>query len=101
MSKGWLRVAADAPRGRQRKRSANFAKWHTLGVQWSPGRIVYTIDGRAWATVKHKAVPTIPMVLAMQTQTFACGSKWQACPGASTPKRRHLGPPLPEPRRPS
>jgi hypothetical protein len=25
-------------------------QWHTMGVEWTPGSIVYTIDGTVWAT---------------------------------------------------
>ncbi len=66
----------------------NFALWHTLGVEWSPGSVRYTIDGRVWATVVNAHVPSIPMALALQAETFACDPlSWEQCPNASTPRR--------------
>lgn len=62
----------------------NLTQWHTLGVEWTPGKLQYTIDGRIWKTMESNAVPAIPMVLDLQTQTWPCGS-WARCPDASTP----------------
>ena len=64
----------------------DLTRWHTLGVQWTPGKLVYTLDGRAWATVSSRNVPSVPMVLDIQTQAWACGtSRWEACTSAATP----------------
>lgn len=46
----------------------DFTHWHTVGVEWSPGRLVYTIDGTPWATVNSAHVPNVPMSLDIQTQ---------------------------------
>lgn len=62
----------------------NMTQWHTLGVQWTPGKLQYTVDGRIWKTIESKSVPSVPMVLDLQTQTWPCGS-WARCPDASTP----------------
>jgi beta-glucanase (GH16 family) len=62
----------------------NLSQWHTLGVQWTPGRLQYTIDGRIWDTMEGNFVPHVPMVLDLQTQTWPCDS-WARCPNASTP----------------
>jgi hypothetical protein len=71
----------------QRTLPLNLTRWHTLGVEWSPGRIRYTVGGRVWATVSSSHVPSIPMSLALQAQTYACGaSSWELCPNASTPR---------------
>jgi beta-glucanase (GH16 family) len=76
--------------GRQNNRSSsplphlNLGQWHTLGVQWTPGELQYTVDGRVWKTMQSKSVPAIPMVLDLQTQTWPCGS-WAHCTDASTP----------------
>jgi beta-glucanase (GH16 family) len=75
----------------QRRVAVNLSHWHTLGVQWTPGRLVYTLDGRDWATVINANVPSIPMVLDIQTQGWACGtSAWEQCPNAETPSRVNL-----------
>jgi hypothetical protein len=58
---------------------ANESRWHTLGVQWSPGKVVYTIDGRAWGSQVTPAVSSIPMRVAVQAQTDCQG---QSCPAA-------------------
>jgi beta-glucanase (GH16 family) len=69
----------------------DLTRWHTLGVEWTPGKLVYTLDGRAWATVANAHVPSTPMALDIQTQAWACGtSTWEQCPNASTPAHVNL-----------
>jgi beta-glucanase (GH16 family) len=75
----------------QHSLSVDLTQWHTLGVEWTPGRLVYTIDGRSWATVNDSQVPSVPMVLDIQTQAWACGtSNWEQCPNATTPSHVNL-----------
>ena len=56
---------------------SNGTAWHTYGVQWTPGAITYTIDGRVWASVSSSSLsspaqwPTIPMNLTLQSQNQA------------------------------
>jgi beta-glucanase (GH16 family) len=64
----------------------NLTKWHTLGVQWTPGKLQFTIDGRVWETMQGGEVPSLPMVLDMQTQAWPCSGTWGRCPNASTPR---------------
>lgn len=46
--------------------SADFTRWHVVGVEWSPGALVYTLDGEEVArTTEH--VPDEPMWLGLQT----------------------------------
>jgi beta-glucanase (GH16 family) len=71
----------------QRSLRADFTRWHRIGVAWTPGRLVYTLDGRAWATVRSAHVPREPMELDLQTQAGTCGDRYAPCPGASTPPR--------------
>ena len=53
---------------------SNGTAWHTYGVQWTPGAITYTIDGRVWASTSRSSIsssaqwPTIPMDLTLQSQ---------------------------------
>ena len=69
----------------------DLTQWHTLGVEWTPGRLVYTLDGRDWATVTGADVPSAPMVLDIQTQAWACGtSSWEHCPNVTTPTHVNL-----------
>lgn len=45
--------------------------WHTVGLDWAPGKVVYTMDGNPWATFTT-GVPTGPMDLSFQTEGVAC-----------------------------
>jgi beta-glucanase (GH16 family) len=62
----------------------DFNHWHTLGVEWTAGKLVYTIDSTPWATVTGTGVPSIPMVLDIQSQSLEC-SPWNTCLDSSTP----------------
>jgi hypothetical protein len=63
----------------QTKVAINMTKWHTWGVIWTRTKIIYTVDGRVWGSMnKSGDVPTIPMHLSLQSQTW-CESGW-ACP---------------------
>jgi beta-glucanase (GH16 family) len=70
--------------------SADFTKWHTAGLEWTPGKLVFTLDGEPWATITGPHVPDEPMGLALQTQAWYCGHGWEACPDESTPARVDL-----------
>lgn len=75
----------------QKDLKVDLTQWHTLGVEWTPGRLVYTLDGKDWATVTGAAVPSTPMTLDIQTQGWACGtSTWEECPNATTPSHVNL-----------
>jgi beta-glucanase (GH16 family) len=75
----------------QRHIAVDITQWHTLGVEWTPGRLVYTLDGVDWATVISEHVPSIPMVLGMQTQAWASGdSTWEHGVDAKTPTHVNL-----------
>jgi beta-glucanase (GH16 family) len=69
----------------QRTLSVNLTRWHTIGVQWLPGTLIYTIDGRRWATVSSPAVPDQPMEMDVQTQAGTCGDPYAPCPDSRTP----------------
>jgi hypothetical protein len=62
----------------------DFSQWHTVGVEWTPGKLVYTIDDTVWATVERSDVPSIPMTLDLQSQSLQC-SQWNTCVDGSTP----------------
>ncbi len=66
--------------------AVDLTQWHTVGVEWSPGKIVYTMDGLPWATETNADVPDVPMQLALQTEAWQCGvSSWEQCADGSTP----------------
>jgi beta-glucanase (GH16 family) len=66
---------------------ADFTQWHTIGVEWTPGSLKYTLDGQVWATVQSPYVPTVPMSLDLQTQAGSCSSSTNPCPDNTTPKQ--------------
>jgi beta-glucanase (GH16 family) len=74
----------------QRSLSRDFTRWHTVGVEWTPGRLVYTIDGRAWAAVRSRHVPDEPMEMDIQAQAGTCGERHAPCPDSTTPARVNL-----------
>jgi beta-glucanase (GH16 family) len=63
----------------------DFTQWHTVSLEWTPGSLVFTLDGQPWATVTGSAVPNEPMALALQSQAWYCGHSWEACPDETTP----------------
>lgn len=71
----------------QRSVRADFTRWHTAGVEWTPGKLVYTLDGRPWGTVRSRHVPREPMELAIQTQAGTCGHRYAPCPDSTTPRK--------------
>ncbi|TAK68834.1 MAG: glycosyl hydrolase family protein [Actinomycetota bacterium] len=46
----------------------DMTQWHTVGVEWTAGRIDYLLDGQVWTTIDGPNVPTKPMWLALQTE---------------------------------
>ncbi len=68
---------------------ANFRKWHTIGVTWTPGHLRYTLDGRTWARVHGTSVPSVPMHLGLQTHVGSNGQSG-GMPDGSTPSRVSL-----------
>lgn len=52
----------------------DFTRWHVIGVEWTPGALRYTKDGRVVATMTHH-VPHVPMWLGMQTGTGRPGGR--------------------------
>ncbi len=66
--------------------TADFSQWHTVGVEWTPQMISYTLDGSVWATTPSNVAP-IPsgnMEMDIQAQAGTCGSP-APCPDATTP----------------
>ena len=73
----------------QRRLRADFSVFQTVGVEWSPGRLVYTLNGRPWASVSSPHVPRGPMRLALQLEAGP-GSWWAPAPSSSTPQGMNL-----------
>jgi beta-glucanase (GH16 family) len=70
--------------------NGNFTKWHTATVDWTPGHIVYYLDGHIWGTIDSSHVPNVPMHIALQAQAWYCSSNWAPCPNSTTPKNVNL-----------
>ena len=71
--------------------AVNLTQWHTVGVEWSPGKIVYTMDGKPWGTDTNANVSDVPMQMAIQTQAWQCGANsWEQCANGSTPAQVNL-----------
>ena len=69
----------------QRHLHADFTHFQTVGVEWTPGRLVYTLNGRPWATVTNPRVPSRPMCLALQLEA-GHGTSWSPAPSRATPR---------------
>ena len=78
----------------QVKAYADFSRWHTVGVEWSPGKLAYTLDGKKYGEVTGWKVPSQPMFLAIQTQSGGCQKGWvnrpYGCPSAGIPPVANL-----------
>lgn len=48
-------------------KQVDMTQWHTYGVEWTPTRLLFTVDGTAWASMGGSAVPHQTMKLAVQT----------------------------------
>jgi hypothetical protein len=68
----------------QKRVQADFTQFQTVGVEWTPGRLVYTLNGKPWATLRSDDVPTGPMNLALQLEA-GHGTAWSAAPSRRTP----------------
>jgi beta-glucanase (GH16 family) len=70
--------------------AVDLSQWHTHGVELTPGRLVYTVDGHEWAEITEN-VPDVPMALCLQTQAWGIGeSTWEHGVLASTPDNVNL-----------
>lgn len=65
---------------------ADFSRWHTMGVQWTPRRLVYTLDGRRWGGLTSSLVPSERMELDAQTQAGTRSDPYAPAPDARTPR---------------
>ncbi|MFD0481199.1 family 16 glycosylhydrolase [Kineococcus sp. GCM10028916] len=71
----------------KRLSGVDFTQWHTVGVETSPGKIVWTLDGRAWATAWTSGVPDESMWLGLQSMVETrCSGTARLCVNSSTPR---------------
>ena len=71
---------------------ADFSQWQTLGIDWTPGSIVWTLNGQPEATITGAHVPSGPMFLAIQSETNTnCGlSPTYTCIDSTTPPKVNM-----------
>lgn len=73
----------------QRHLTVDMSQWHTVGVEWSPGRVTFTIDNRAWGTINTPVVPSGAMNLGIQTEAGSC-KQGTTCLDSTTPRVTNL-----------
>lgn len=74
-------VDSSASNGRgktERTVTADFTQWQTVGVEWLPGKVTYTLNGAPWGTVTGDNVPDQPMWMGLQAQASGCVAADQA-----------------------
>jgi len=68
----------------------DFTEWHTVAVEWRPGRVDFLLDGEVWDTISGDQVPDEPMWLGLQTQAGGCERAaeqgFEFCPDVGTPE---------------
>ena len=78
----------------QRGVAADFTQWQTVGVEWLPGSVKFTLNGVPWGEVTGDVVPAQPMWLAMQAQSGGCERKALyssvQCPIAGKPAKANI-----------
>lgn len=78
------RSKSGAPYAVDHSTRVDLTQWHTVGVDWSPGQLRYTLDGDTWATVRSPLVPSAPLALALQTQAVCSTPGPAGCVETST-----------------
>ncbi len=64
------------------KKAIDMTDWHTYGVEWTPGKVVYRLDGVIWKTVYSDNAPRVAMEFAIQTNAVTNGA---VKPDSTTP----------------
>lgn len=74
--------SAESPGHRHRLTGADLASdWHTIGLTWTPRKLVYLLDGQPVWTLTGDQVPSEPMYLVMN---LAVGGAYPGPPDDST-----------------
>ncbi len=62
-------------------KKVNMLAWNTWGVVWTPTKIIYVVNGRAWGVITNpQAIPRIPMRLDIEQRTEC--TIHQQCPSS-------------------
>jgi licheninase len=76
--------SGDAPQA-QSQMAADFTQWHTVAVDWLPGRLTFWLDGRkTWDYTGPRVPEGQPMHLTLQNDVVC--NEWSPCRSASTPR---------------
>lgn len=63
---------------------ADFTRWHTVAVDWLPGRLTFWLDGRrTWDYTGPRVPSARPMHLTLQNDVVC--NQWSPCRDSSTP----------------
>ncbi|GII65670.1 hypothetical protein Skr01_57550 [Sphaerisporangium krabiense] len=63
---------------------ADFTRWHTAAVDWTPGRLTFWLDGRrTWDYTGPNVPAARPMHLTLQNDVVC--NQWSPCRDATTP----------------
>ncbi|GAA3806157.1 hypothetical protein GCM10022226_27830 [Sphaerisporangium flaviroseum] len=74
----------EAPQAQSQMR-ADFTKWHTVAVDWLPGRLTFWLDGKqVWDYTGPRVPEGQPMHLTLQNDVVC--NQWSPCRNASTPR---------------
>jgi beta-glucanase (GH16 family) len=65
-------------------------QWHTYGVEWTPGKVVLTVDGRVWGTTAASNTSSQIMRLGLQTEPWTKGTNFFHAIDSSTPSSVHM-----------
>jgi beta-glucanase (GH16 family) len=67
--------------------SADFSQWQTLGVEWTPNKLVETLNGQDVGEIDGSHVPADPMNLDIQTEsnTDCSIASYYSCMDSTTP----------------
>ncbi|MFC4535709.1 glycoside hydrolase family 16 protein [Sphaerisporangium dianthi] len=69
----------------QSQMRADFTRWHTVAVDWLPGRLTFWLDGRqVWDYTGPRVPEGQPMHLTLQNDVVC--NQWSPCRNASTPR---------------
>lgn len=68
----------------------DMSTWRVVGLEWTPGKLVFTMDDKPWWEVTGPRVPSTPMLLALQAQIHDCGGTTWACPLATGPTSMNM-----------
>ena len=69
----------------------DFSQWQTLGIQWTPQHLTWTLNGQTQATITNPHIPSDPMEMDVQTETNTnCTLTDYPCINPTTPTNTNL-----------